>query len=137
MIESLLTNIMLITAGKDILRTMKSKLPAEQHVSMKFRKGWVHRFQKGYKLCSLQSYDESRDVPDTVVQNAPGTLQEDLSPYSLHDCFIADELELFYKMAPDRTVVVQRLFSRKKETIASLFLHVQIHQVASGFLCCC
>lgn len=125
------------TAGKYILRMMNSKLSTEQQVSMKFSKGWLHRFEKRYKLRSLQSYGESGDVPVAVVQNALGPSREVLLLYSLHDCFNADEFGLFYKMAPDRTIGVQRLPGRKRRKRASIFLHVQMQQASSGFLFWC
>lgn len=113
---------MVMTAGRDILKEMNSKLPTEQQVKMKLSKGWLHRFQKRYKLRSLQSYGESGDAPAAVVNDAIAPLREILEPYSLNDCFNADEFGLFYKMAPTHTIALQRLPGRKKEKTRLTFL---------------
>lgn len=67
--------------------------------------GWLHRFKKRHNISSSKIHGEAASVNiETAMDWVKSTLVPLLMNYDHNDVFNSDELGLFYKLAPDRTM---------------------------------
>ena len=67
--------------------------------------GWLHRFKKRHNISSSKTHGEAASVNfETAMDWVKSTLVPLLMNYDRNDVFNSDELGLFYKLAPDRTM---------------------------------
>lgn len=67
--------------------------------------GWLHRFKKRHNISSSKIHGEAASVNmETAMDWVKSTLVPLLKNYDKNNVFNCDELGLFYKLAPDRTM---------------------------------
>jgi hypothetical protein len=66
--------------------------------------GWLQKFQLRYNITSKIINGESESVSKSLVKNSIEEIRKVLGDYISEDIYNADELGLFYRLGPDRTL---------------------------------
>lgn len=101
---------------------MNELLPEERRTKLTFSTGWLCNFQKRCNLQSLKSHGESGDADMTAIERELPRIRQTVKLYNPNDVFNADEFGHFYRLAPDRTIAVERLPGRKKDKVRLTYL---------------
>lgn len=105
---------MITAKGIQLQQLCNAKLPREEHLHLTFSGGWLTKFKRRWGLKHFKCHGESGDADSHAVETAMPHLQERIKAYARGDVYNADECGLFYNLAPDRTVALQRPQGRKK-----------------------
>lgn len=97
-----------------IQQLANEKIPAEHRISLQFSEGWLDKFKHRWNLRVFKSHGESGDADADAVAREMPRLRGIVAEYAKKDVFNADECGLFYRMAPDKTIALERLPGRKK-----------------------
>lgn len=97
-----------IPVSSDLLRQKAETLALHMGITgCKFSDGWLRNFKKRYNLAFKQMCGESGSVDQTLVTNyRADKLCALLRQYPPENVFNCDETGLFYKMLPDKTLVL-------------------------------
>ncbi len=94
--------------------SLNSKLKDHEQIQLKFSKFWLLKFKRRKKFKTYRSQGEGGDANMIAIEQQIPLFIENLSQYSINDVCNADEIGLFYSMAPDTTIGSSKLPDRKK-----------------------
>ena len=92
---------------KECSAETRSRLKISELEKFTASDGWWHNFRNRYGLHTGSAAGEAASVNMKVVLKGREQLKEVLEEYEASDIFNLDEAALFFRLLPDRTVMVQ------------------------------
>lgn len=113
-LRRMISGPMIIEKARRLQEQRNAELPDEPKLTLNFSAGWLVNFKRRWNLRSFKTHGEGGDADMNAVEQALPDLMSKIRQFDPQNVFNADECGLFYKLAPDRTVSLQRPLGRKK-----------------------